>query len=451
MKKNPSRRDLLSLATLSFLTGCGGGGGGSATPAATASATDPAAGNAATAGVGTGGTGTGTNNTAYAAGPIAGFGSIIVNGVRYDDSSARISDDSGTLRRVDDLRLGMTVEIRSSSSTTDAQGVVRAIASQIVVSRSITGPVTAVDTAAGTITVLGQTVLVTATTIFDGVAGLAGLMAGQIVEVHALPDAQGRQVATRIERKDSTSFDGILRVSGVIASLNAARTEFKIGAVTITLSGSLAPLAAGLNNGSAVQVEARATSTANVLAAVSVRARSSGLVEGAGSACIEGFVTAFTSAASFSVNGTPVVTNATTVVEGGTLASVALGVRVEVEGTIAAGILTATKVEIKTEDGRSASSGSGSSSGNASGNASGGSSTPSTSASSDFELHGAVTSVDAAAKRLVLRGLTITWDANTEFRDGTVALLVVGRNVEVRGVRASDGTSLRAVRIKFES
>ena len=59
--------------------------------------------------------------------------------------------------------------------------------------------------------------------------------------------------------------------------------------------------------------------------------------------------------------------------------------------------------------------------------------------------------MDTTARRFVLRGLSITWDASTEFQNGTVALLVIGRNVEVRGVRGSDGTSLRAVRIKFES
>ena len=31
--------------------------------------------------------------TAYAAGPITGFGSIIVNGIRFDDSSASVLDD----------------------------------------------------------------------------------------------------------------------------------------------------------------------------------------------------------------------------------------------------------------------------------------------------------------------------------------------------------------------
>ena len=68
-------------------------------------------------GVDSGGTGA---TSSYASGPITGFGSVIVNGVRFDDSLASISDDDGTLRQRGDLRLGMSVEIRGSAISTDA-------------------------------------------------------------------------------------------------------------------------------------------------------------------------------------------------------------------------------------------------------------------------------------------------------------------------------------------
>ena len=62
-----SRRSLLAGAAASVaasLLGCGGGDG--------------------LAGVGTGGTGS------FSSGPIRGFGSIVVNGVRYDEASAQV-------------------------------------------------------------------------------------------------------------------------------------------------------------------------------------------------------------------------------------------------------------------------------------------------------------------------------------------------------------------------
>ena len=62
--RRPAQGFLKVLCAAVVLTGCGGGGSGdSASPA---------------------------TRTSFAAGPITGFGSIIVNGVRFDDSSAKI-------------------------------------------------------------------------------------------------------------------------------------------------------------------------------------------------------------------------------------------------------------------------------------------------------------------------------------------------------------------------
>src|SRR5690606_36947233 len=91
-----SRRPFLAgLAASLALAACGGGGDG---------------GGFASTGVGSGGTGMFASSVSVS-GPIRGFGSIIVNGIRFDDSNASISlgDDNGGLRSAD-LRLGMMVE-----------------------------------------------------------------------------------------------------------------------------------------------------------------------------------------------------------------------------------------------------------------------------------------------------------------------------------------------------
>jgi hypothetical protein len=67
-------------------------------------------------GVGSGGTGT------YASGAITGFGSIIVNDVRYDDSAATILDDDDAPRSSSELRLGMTVQIDAGAIASDSSG-----------------------------------------------------------------------------------------------------------------------------------------------------------------------------------------------------------------------------------------------------------------------------------------------------------------------------------------
>lgn len=415
-----------SSMVLALVSACGGGGSASdlSSPAGSS-------GNAAsTAGAG-----------AYALGAITGFGSIIVNGVRYDDSKAKVFDEDGLERRSDDLKLGMTVEIRASGPTVDPLGVTRANAAEVRLSRSLTGPVTSVNVGAGSLMVFGQTVVVTTTTVYEGVAGLSAIAVGQVLEVYAQPDAQGRLVATRIERKDEASSAGsssaALRLTGAISGLSADRLQFKLGSVTVMLNS---PLASSLANGSEVRVVARATSTQNVVTALSVQARSSALDSNVSSAEVEGFVTAYTSLASFSVNGVAVITTSTTKFEG-TTANLKLGARVEVEGSVSAGVITATKVEIKSLE-VDDKSGNGSNNGGSSGNSS---------TSSAFEIHGAVSELNATGLRFVLRGLTVTWDSSTVFKDGTAAQLANGRQVEVKAVRGADSTTLKALRISFEN
>ncbi|MDZ7811771.1 MAG: hypothetical protein U5L74_01040 [Ideonella sp.] len=55
--------------------------------------------------------GTGQEPPAFANGPISGFGSIIVGGVRYDDSAATVRNDDNQSLSSADLRLGMVVTI----------------------------------------------------------------------------------------------------------------------------------------------------------------------------------------------------------------------------------------------------------------------------------------------------------------------------------------------------
>ncbi len=69
---NVSRKNVWTVAALATLVaGCGGGGGGSDTGG---SAPPPAA----------------TGTTTIVKGAISGFGSVIVNGVRYDTDSAEV-------------------------------------------------------------------------------------------------------------------------------------------------------------------------------------------------------------------------------------------------------------------------------------------------------------------------------------------------------------------------
>ena len=368
-------------------------------------------------GVESGGTG-GNASASYVSGPITGFGSVIVGGVRFDDTNAAVTDAEGDKRSRDDLKLGMTINVRGTPIAANGSSA----ATSIVVGNAIIGPVGAIDIGAATLSVLGQPVDVLATTVFDERLGgaLAALSVGDLVEVYALLDtATQRYRATRIERKAQAP---VYELRGVVASLNTDTRTFMVGSERISyaaLPDDKVP--AGLRNDSIVRVVLREAPVAGVRVALRLRL---GVTEPRDfdEVRIEGLISAFTSSAVFSVDGVPVDAAQASFPDG--TAGLAKGVRVALRGGVNNGVLSATLVQIKSQaqvenDG--------------------------------FELRGLITGLDTTALRFTLRGVSVDYSGPVEYRNGTQAELgLPGVEVEVEGRLSSDGTRLVAKRIEFK-
>jgi Domain of unknown function (DUF5666) len=368
-------------------------------------------------GVESGGTGV-TPTTSSASGPITGFGSVVVNGVRFDDSSATVTDADGIARSRDDLRLGMTTDVQGSAITVDASGTSTGTAKSIVYGSDLLGPIDSIDVAGARLVALGQTVDIVSTTVFDDVSisgGLAALAVGNVIEVYSLFDAaSGHYTATRIERKSGvTSY----RLRGIVTNLDANAKAFNIGSERISYAGVPGPAPASLVNGNFVRVQLQPLKVGGVWLVVALKNGVGGPGD-TDDARLEGLISAFSSATRFSVNGITVDASAANPPAG-----LGLGVRVEVEGSARGGVLAATKVKIKT---------------------------PGDVGGQEFELHGPITSANAPQLSFVVRGVTVSYSAATEFRDGTAAGLGVGTSVEVRGTLSAEGTRLVAERITFK-
>ena len=391
-----ARHLLLQLAAAALLlAGCGGGGGAG-----------PSSG------------GTGVAPTSFATGHISGFGSIIVNGVRFDDSAAQVLDDDGNRSSREALKLGMGVEIRGGSISDDGNGP-RAPASEIRHGAEILGPVSAIDTVAKSLVVLGQTVRVLDTTVIDErlVGGFAGIVIGAVLEVHGTLDAAtGVYTATRVG--PSAAAEGF-RIRGIVANLDSVAHTFNIGSALISYAG-IAPVPANLANGAQVRVRLQTVQVAG--AWVATRLDGNGLrPDDASEVELEGTISAFTSKTSFSVNGIPV--DATNAVFGDGAAALALGTKVEVKGSAVNGVVVATRVSVENEQEHQA---------------------------EGFELHGAIASIDTVAKTFVLREVTVSYAGpGVEYRGGSEAGLAVGVKLEVKGKLSADGTMLQAERISF--
>lgn len=345
------------VGAIAEITGCGGGGTG-------------------VAGLSSGGTGSFTSGT------ITGFGSIIVNGIRYNNDTATVltSDDSVSSNPA--LQLGMVVNIEGSAVTpaSSTTGLPTATAYRITYGSEWIGPVS--NRAATTFQILDHTVDVLATTLFGGVVQqLSELRDTHFVEVYGYVDqVDGHIQASRIDV--STVQPSAYKLSGAITRINQVSGTANLGQTAISWSLP-AVLPSGLSSGDFVRVVLDPSPVGAVWAATRIQLVSSPLSRLSADhdyeAEIHGSITAYQSSANFVVNGIPVNASAAQIT--GTLA---VGVQVEVEGSIRSGQLVATKVATKTA---------------------------SQVETQEFEFYGVISNV--TAQTFVVRGETFYYDANT--------------------------------------
>jgi hypothetical protein len=327
----------------------------------------------------------------------------------------------------------MMVEIDGASHD-QANGTGKAMA--IRFGSEMLGPIASIDVANSSMVILGVTVEVTSSTVFDAsiTGGLAGLAKDEVVEVHGLFDAANNSVvATRVEPEASAIS---YRLRGVVSALDTTAKTFKMGTQTVSYA-SLPALPAWVANG--VQAKARLQTAQVVGAWVATRLMPIGIsLHGTPDAHIEGAITTFASTTAFAVNGLKVDASKATFPDG--TAGLALGVRVEVKGAVVDGVLVAEVVKI--DDDRHVGGGM-----NPGGMNPGGGMPK---IPRQFELHGLIGSLDTTAKTFVLRGMTVNYAGTVNFVGGDASALVNGAKLEVKGTLAKDMTHIDAVLIVFE-
>ena len=356
-------------------------------------------------------------------GAVTGFGSVFVNGVRFETSSATftINGRPGTQA---DLRVGHVVKVHGHRD-----GAGNSTADRIEFDDLVKGPVTSVDAAAGTLVVLGQTVLVDADTSFDDNspgAALAGLAAGDIVEVSGMRRADGDILATRIEAKPAGT---IFEVTGVASAVDTAAHKLNVSALVVDYSAATVQnFPSGQpRNGDLIEARGSSVNAAGELVASSIELKRDDDDRGAGMEVeLEGLITRFVSATDFDVAAKPVTTTSTTRFENGSAADLALNVKVEAEGQVnASGVLVATKVQFKRQ------------------------------ASARIEAR--VDSVDRAASKLVVLGIDVTVNPTTRVEDKgdqrvpnfNLSNITAGDFVEVRGAELpADSNDVVASRLE---
>jgi hypothetical protein len=370
-------------------------------------------------GGGTGGTGSGgdTPTSAVSVGVMA-KGSVIVNGVRYEDTTANISIDD-TPKTAADLRDGMVVRVAGTVNPDGVNGTAQRVEAQI----EVRGSVTAVFPAENPqrLVVLGQNVIVDDLTVYSNVANFGAIAVSDLIEVHGLRDTQARVRATRIEANTAQMGDNTVdEIRGVVSGgAGTNPTTFNLGTQAVNASAAvIAPAGASYQNGSVVEVHCsvRPCAPGGVFQASRIEvedAEDSGFQPGSGQRFeVEGLISGFTAhPGSFSVAGTPVTTTASTRFEGGIATDLANDIKVEAEGNWNGSALIASKIEFKR---------------------------------SVIRLQGVVTASSAPSFTLTITGagaVTVEADSLTsgDFAGGAVPPVAPGACVQVRGQRKAGG------------
>ena len=320
-------RGIASSATLSAVGVCmglalscsGGGGGGTGLPSA-------------------------TSTSSTSSGVITGFGSVKLVGKEYGTQNTSFTVD-GQPGSQNDLKVGMVVTVNGSLSSTGVR-----TAATIVQEDVVEGAVQGIPSN-DRLVVLGQTILIDNDTVFDSsIPGqnIGGLTVGDLVEVNGFVKGKGLIIATLIEK---TNPPATCQVKGIVESHNSGVQTFAIGGLTVTYNGAVInnmqnPSGHAWND---LLVKVKGSPCTQASQPLNANKVEPELIEvaNADEIEVEGTITQFNSPGSFTVNGVPVVTDSNTIFEDGISDDLALGLDLEVEGSLSNGVVTAKEIKFR--------------------------------------------------------------------------------------------------------
>lgn len=237
-------------------------------------------------------------------GPVTGFGSIYVNGVRYDTGSALFLID-GALGSESDLAVGQIVSLLGTVNDDGDTGTAYLVTFEDIVD----GPISAIDVDADRMTVMGQTVLVNTDTLFElsgQAADFASLSVDDLVEVSGYVDSQGRVIAASIRVGNAS---GEFDLNGTVDAVDSDAMRLTVNGLSVDISAAgLYGLSTELPRpGDTVEIVGSGYDETGAFVASRVYAGNAGLAAVSGvEADIEGVITGFHSLSEFDLGGTRV-------------------------------------------------------------------------------------------------------------------------------------------------
>jgi hypothetical protein len=320
----------ITVSLASLLASCGGGG------------------STATILPGTGGTG---QVAVTAQGPVSGFGSVIVNGIRFDDSQASVSID-GNAQLPKDLRLGMIARIAGNKSTAPitATAIVKARgdAKDIQIWSIAQGSITNIIST-NTFSLAGMTLSTNNGTVFEGLTGANLLTPTSVVKVWGQPTSSdfSQWSVTRLEFLSNSSYTVITGKVSLQGSTPYVNGVALTGAISAATNGLVVRATGTLNS--------NATNQTLSISKLKVIEDIGNSLASVGEAEIQGAVTSVnTTGTGSSVALTSLMVGTTQVDMRAAKVSplgntIAVGQYIEIEGAWSAGVLVARNATVQSE------------------------------------------------------------------------------------------------------
>lgn len=275
-------------------------------------------------------------------GTIDGFGSVIVNGLRYNSDKAQVLINGETAME-DNLRVGYQVRITGIIAIDGS-----ATADKIEFTPTLVGVIEQIDASNNTLVVLGQQVYITNNTLFDAAISpknITGLAVGNKILVSGALAADGSVSATRI---DFIGADQI-QLTGFIHELNESNNTFKLNQQQVSFAAAQLTNIDNnrLQNGMLVTA-AGVLDDNKQMQATRITQFNGHFPTAIKKVDVEGFVTRFISATDFDVAGTSITTNSQTRYDYGNVSYLKLGAKLVAKGKLDdSGKLVADNIEFE--------------------------------------------------------------------------------------------------------
>lgn len=275
-------------------------------------------------------------------GTIDGFGSVIVNGLRYNSDKAQVLINGETAME-DNLRAGYQVRITGIIAIDGS-----ATADKIEFTPTLVGVIEQIDASKNTLVVLGHQVYITNNTLFDAAISpknITGLAVGNKILVSGSLTADGSVNATRIDFISANQ----IQLMGFIRELDVLNNTFKLNQQQVNFAAAQLINVDNnrLENGMLVTASGVLDDNKQLQAAriTQFNAHFSTAIK---KADIEGFITRFVSATDFDLAGTRITTNAQTRYDRGNVNYLKIGAKIVAKGTIdSTGKLVAESIEFE--------------------------------------------------------------------------------------------------------